>query len=196
MDNKIKVGDKVTCVLSGGAENALTLYKVYEVIDIIEGLIVVIDDIGDKSCFQSKRFKPFKSNKPTIPTSSDNTESTSSSPTPIIQLPVDINILGTVYTISIKSPEEDTYLDGIYGYCDFMTKSIVLRELDEFKSDMKAMKSQYETNLRHEIMHAFLYESGLDSSSIDGWARNEEMIDYMAIQLPKIFKVMCECKIL
>lgn len=32
--------------------------------------------------------------------------------------------------------------------------------------------------------HAFLYECGLNDSS--DWARNEELIDWLAIQFPKI----------
>jgi len=32
-------------------------------------------------------------------------------------------------------------------------------------------------------VHAFLYEGGLNSES---WARNEEIVDWMAIQIPKI----------
>lgn len=37
---------------------------------------------------------------------------------------------------------------------------------------------------RHELIHAFLYECGLNDSS--DWARNEELIDWLAIQFPKI----------
>ena len=53
--------------------------------------------------------------------------------------------------------------------------------------------------LRHEITHAFLNESGLtDCSSVpsNGWAKHEEMIDWFAIQSPKIFKVFQELDIL
>lgn len=42
--------------------------------------------------------------------------------------------------------------------------------------------------IRHEIIHAFLYESGLwqNAYSSKCWAQNEEMVDWMAIQFPKI----------
>ena len=42
--------------------------------------------------------------------------------------------------------------------------------------------------LRHEIVHAFLFESGLAESSFstDAWAKNEEMIDWIAFTGPKI----------
>lgn len=54
--------------------------------------------------------------------------------------------------------------------------------------------SQKQT-LRHEIVHAFFDESGLASSSlgIDGpWAKNEEMVDWFALQGPKIYKAWQE----
>ena len=42
--------------------------------------------------------------------------------------------------------------------------------------------------LRHEIVHAFLYECGLanNSNGVDAWAYNEEMIDWVAIQHNKL----------
>ena len=48
--------------------------------------------------------------------------------------------------------------------------------------------------LRHEIIHAYLGESGLRSSS--EWAENEEMVDWFAIQFPKILKTFSELCIL
>ena len=43
---------------------------------------------------------------------------------------------------------------------------------------------------RHEIIQAFLNESGLQGSSVTAgpWARNEEMVDRFAIQSPKIYE--------
>ena len=45
--------------------------------------------------------------------------------------------------------------------------------------------------LRHELIHAFLFESGLDQNSnlCESWAINEEMVDWMAIQMPKIMNI-------
>ena len=54
----------------------------------------------------------------------------------------------------------------------------------------------FKETLRHEILHAFLNESGLCSSTLcfeGGWTKNEEMIDWFAIQFPKIAKVYKEC---
>jgi hypothetical protein len=59
--------------------------------------------------------------------------------------------------------------------------------------DFRDLESVKKRILRHELIHAFLYESGLDQCS---WADNEEMIDFFAISLPKIFHVFCQAKAL
>jgi len=90
-----------------------------------------------------------------------------------------IKVLGTKYTIKEVNHciIEDRECAGL---TDFEAKEIQI---------LKTTKSKNAV-VRHEIIHAYLYESGLDSSSneIDSWARNEEMVDWFAIQSPKIFK--------
>lgn len=48
--------------------------------------------------------------------------------------------------------------------------------------------------LRHEIVHAFLYERGLWQNSYGSkcWAQNEEMVDWIAIQEPKLNRAFKE----
>lgn len=53
--------------------------------------------------------------------------------------------------------------------------------------------------MAHEILHAFFNESGLiDNANVfnKSWPKNEEMVDWFAIQSPKIFKVYEELGIL
>lgn len=52
--------------------------------------------------------------------------------------------------------------------------------------------------MRHEVIHAFLFESGLaeNSNISDAWAVNEEMVDWLAIQAPKIFKAFQKLNII
>ena len=53
--------------------------------------------------------------------------------------------------------------------------------------------------LRHEIVHAFLDESGLKESAGKNrgpWSKNEETVDWMATQIPKITKLYKELGIL
>lgn len=42
--------------------------------------------------------------------------------------------------------------------------------------------------VRHEVIHAFLAECGLDSCTApaEAWAENEEMVDWFAKMLPRI----------
>ena len=75
------------------------------------------------------------------------------------------------------------------------SEKIVVGDLltyDAWKNEREeSRKAQERLTLRHEVIHAFLNESGLTSSSngVDCWALNEEMVDWIAIQYPKIRKV-------
>ena len=109
-----------------------------------------------------------------------------------------INILGTEYRIETHKVSEDSYLEEnkLAGYCGEEEKLIVVADMSEEKyftgMDEKAQETYRKRVLRHEIIHAFLNESGLSDSSnrFDGaWAKNEEMVDWFAIQSPKIYDV-------
>ena len=105
-----------------------------------------------------------------------------------------ITIMGTVYEVILGAdPAEDKALENLFGYCSSSDKKIVIVDLSKLPdwdddSDTSKRRQTNET-LRHEIIHAFLHESGLHSSSLhysNGWATNEEMVDWFAIQYPKI----------
>ena len=96
-----------------------------------------------------------------------------------------VNVLGTVYKIKYIPS-----LDGRGGETDFNTKEIRISEQEDVPAEYKTdnLKEMQRHVLRHELIHAFLFESGMDQSSAahEAWAVNEEMIDWMAIQMPKI----------
>lgn len=100
---------------------------------------------------------------------------------------METNILGTKYSLKEKNWREDEVLeDGKDGYCDTSTKNLVVEEMHERKPGMKEDLSSYKKAVkRHEIIHGFLYESGLDTCC--AWAC-EEMVDWLAIQFPKLQK--------
>ena len=112
-----------------------------------------------------------------------------------------VNILGTPYTVTTKKYDEEEAFErrSIDGYCDGMTKEIVICDMTTYKGwehepKETAIISQKET-LRHEIVHAFFNESGLMDSSlsiVEPLAKNEEMIDWIALQGPKIYKAWQE----
>ena len=107
-----------------------------------------------------------------------------------------VKILGTDYKLQTNVPvTKDKDLADRFGYCSFIDHRIVVADLNGVEGwadeteDVKA--SLIKTTLRHEIIHAFLYESGLygSSNSVGQWALNEEMVDYFAIQFPKMVEV-------
>lgn len=112
-----------------------------------------------------------------------------------------MNVLGTEYKIFKHKRNQDNRLSNKDGFCDVYAKEIVVLECEEDKDDIDQMHNLqfYEKKiLRHEIIHAFLYESGLDINShdLEQWARDEEMVDWIAIQFPKMHKVFAELNIL
>ena len=116
-----------------------------------------------------------------------------------------VNILGTEYTIETHKISEDETMkkNQLSGYCDEEQKLIVVADMTEKEYvdiDSKEGQERYRRRtLRHEITHAFLNESGLSdcaSTPSQAWAKHEEMVDWFAIQSPKIFKVFQELDIL
>lgn len=112
-----------------------------------------------------------------------------------------VNVLGTDYEIVVKKYDEDEAFARrhIDGYCDSYTKIICVCDMTTFKGweheeKDTCIEAQKQT-IRHEITHAFLYESGIDCNSHiceEAWAKNEEMVDWIAIQGEKIYKAWKE----
>ena len=112
-----------------------------------------------------------------------------------------IQILGTEYDVIVKKYDEDGEFKRLScdGYCDSHCKLIVVCNMAtypgwEFETAEKTILAQKDT-LRHEIVHAFLNESGLQHSTANytgGWAKFEEMIDWIALQSPKMHKAFLD----
>lgn len=98
-----------------------------------------------------------------------------------------INILGTEYTLEERNEQNDDHLEGMDDYADHTSKELIVDEMKKSdKRTLKNLESYKKSVKRHEIIHAFLHESGLDVCS---WAQNEEMVDWWAIQFPKLYEV-------
>ena len=108
--------------------------------------------------------------------------------------PKTINVLGADVRIVFRREEEDKKLKAAVGYFDGSLGLIVIKILEPDDHSVQDLDRYQKEILRHEIIHAFLHESGLDacSSPSDSWATNEEMVDWFAIQMPKIAKVFAE----
>lgn len=111
-----------------------------------------------------------------------------------------INVMETEYNIDYRTEDNDPSLEGCLGYCDKYQKLIVIDDSD--RDDVKELDKEADTNqwstsyealqkkvLRHELTHAFVTECGFAESSLDQWASNEELIDFLAINAVKLVKL-------
>lgn len=100
-----------------------------------------------------------------------------------------INVLGTEYMVETSNANADGALETLGGYCDRTVKKCVINDYSAEKPDELSVADIGEVikrNARHELVHAFLSESGLEDSC--EWAMNEEMVDWIANQGLKIYK--------
>ena len=107
---------------------------------------------------------------------------------------IKISVLGTDYLIRCvkASYMPSWFFERNKGYCDHTVKVITVEDLVARKDDYKDVLGDLETvtnqTVRHELLHAFLRESGLgDEAEID-----EVIIDWLALQAPKIMKAFCQ----
>jgi len=105
-----------------------------------------------------------------------------------------VNILGQDYTIKKQTEAENEKLEGANGLCETCAKEIIINDFEMSVNTLDNIEEFKKKVLRHEIIHAFLFESGLDNNS--SYASNEELVDWIAIQIPKLVKSMNECEVL
>lgn len=104
----------------------------------------------------------------------------------------EVNVLGTIYTIEERNEKSDPKLKECDGYCDKTIKVCVINNFMDAENDLMRQTdlNVYKKKvLRHELIHAFLYESGLGENS---WAWNEEIVDWIAYQFPKLVQAFKE----
>lgn len=104
-----------------------------------------------------------------------------------------VSILGTEYEIVTDAPD-GMLPDNADGAMDQSIKRIVIAKFEPDRNSIKDLESYRKKVLRHEIIHAFLYESGLwnNSGTAESWGTSEEITDWFAIQSPKIMEVFQE----
>lgn len=105
-----------------------------------------------------------------------------------------VHILGTEYKVQYHTSKEDDLIKECDGYCDKTSHTIVVSkkpatcDLDDYTVYQKKV-------LRHEIIHAFLFESGFQAE-VNWLAKDQEhpemMVDWFAIQFPKMIEAFKE----
>lgn len=106
-------------------------------------------------------------------------------------------VLGIEYEIISVEETNDNLekypsLKECSGYTDITTKQIYILKYKNTEDTFINLDILYKKTLRHELIHAFLYESGLFNNTNNDWARNEEVVDWIAIQFEKILGVFIE----
>lgn len=92
-----------------------------------------------------------------------------------------VDILGTRWAVVSENFGNKDF-DGL---TDFTTRTIKVRNdnVQEFDN----FKELYKRTVRHEVLHAFMIESGLDSNfNHPEYGHDEIFVDWVAIQFPKI----------
>lgn len=105
----------------------------------------------------------------------------------MVRLLKNIFVLGVPYSVYEGTEMDFPTLKNCDGYCDTSVKKIVINDMSDVEGEPDAKKdlaSYKKTLIRHELVHATLYESGLASET---WADNEEIVDWIAIQFPKMW---------
>lgn len=100
---------------------------------------------------------------------------------------MEINILGTEYELLFLSEEECSKLTamGADGLAELYSKKLIVNK-DIICDDPRVIDNinEYIKKVaRHEMIHAYFHESGLDD-----YCNDEVLVDWLAIQLPKIFE--------
>jgi len=102
---------------------------------------------------------------------------------------VTINILGTDYDLAGATYDNDKLLADRDGYVDKLNKHI--RYETKIEDAIANPEIYTKAVIRHELVHAFFYESRLD-----GYCRDEALVDWIALQLPKILKVCQQAEVI
>lgn len=104
-----------------------------------------------------------------------------------------VDILGTLYTIHFDVPDEKMP-EGADGCMDQSIHTINIAKFESDRNSLMDLNAYRKKVLRHEIIHAFFYESGLwnNSGYSATWGQDEAITDWIAIQSPKLFKAFKE----
>ena len=104
---------------------------------------------------------------------------------------LNVSVLGSNYDVYLDvNPEDDPILKDCDGYTDKTVRRIVVVDKAE-NSDLEDWTAYRKKVLRHEIIHAFLIESGISSCvkwDVQGEEHPEAMVDWIAVQFEKIHK--------
>ena len=109
-----------------------------------------------------------------------------------------VEILGAKYSVYFvdEFPERlSEFRENSIGLCNRYDREIFIRKCKDKDVSEKGRERCEKDTLRHELLHAYFAECGLSANTANhfgAWAENEEMVDWFAIQSPKIFETFKE----
>lgn len=99
-----------------------------------------------------------------------------------------VKILGETYKVDTNCKE--LVGSGADGMCKMYSKEIKIIPAEfmlENEDKLEEKIERYKEVVRHEVIHAFLSENGLDD-----YSRDEKIVQWFAMQLPKINMAISE----
>lgn len=103
-----------------------------------------------------------------------------------------VGILGTPYTVRCTSASQEPRLHRCDGFCDKSSHLICVKNWAE-DSDLDDPTVYVRHCFRHEVAHAFFFESGLHENWEHQPAGQEELVvDWIAAQFHKMYSVICK----
>jgi hypothetical protein len=104
---------------------------------------------------------------------------------------IQIDILGQKYTVRLVPKSADERFENLKcnGLCDYSTHEIIMWNLTQEENNVGNLKTSIHHVLYHELVHAFMFESGLGSDwEHKDFGQEETTVDWIAWQAPKIVK--------
>lgn len=98
-----------------------------------------------------------------------------------------IDVLGTEYEILVQN--DNPKMKDSDGLCEWVSKKIVIADSYRYDEDALENIDEYiHEVIRHEAFHALFAEMGIKK-----WLQDEELVDMLAMQYPKIREIMDAC---
>ena len=92
------------------------------------------------------------------------------------------DILGTDYQLIASNERENLKLQNNDGIAELYSKKLIFDFTDKVDNlTFENIESYMQSVVRHEMMHAFFHEAGLDR-----YADDEVLVDFIAKQFPKL----------
>ena len=96
-------------------------------------------------------------------------------------------ILGQEWTVCLCGEEEDSRLKDTMGFTDWTSRKIVVGRIPDAETNLDYPIAILCKVLRHEMVHAFLFSSGLgDDFAHPAMGHDETMTDWIAYHLHRI----------